>query len=229
LNLISILQIIKLILIKDVFMHLRTKWKDSGNISVLFLAAVSVIGITFSSCVSYDAVEEGSMNTACHVNGATLIMDRGVDKFIVLGVRNDSSGDVEVRLRPIGGEIGYDFYGGGGYSTLGGSLDNTIRGAYITSGNEAVLSPGEETLITVFLKNWYLANKDFRHRMEIVVDNGLERHALNIYITQDDIFDDAKKTFTDNKLGKNDPSSFGAVHLGIGGLPGNFVLTIPLN
>ncbi|MCK5737302.1 MAG: hypothetical protein KAH21_12530, partial [Spirochaetaceae bacterium] len=104
-----------------------------------------------------------------------------------------------------------------------------VRGAYLSSGNNGSLKPGDETLITIFLKNWYLANKNFKHRMEVVIDNGIEQHALNIYVTQDDIFADAKKTFNDNKLGKNDPGRNGAAHIGMGTLPGNFSLTIPIN
>jgi len=199
------------------------KW--TVRVIAVLLAAAS--GIIFSSCVSYDAVAEGDMNTLYSVNGAGVFMDQGVDKMLVLGIRNDSQGELQVKVRPIGGEIGYNYYSG--VSNFGSTSNSNIRAAYLTKRNNRTLAPGNEVLIEIFLRNWYLANKDFKHRMEIVVDNGMESHALNIYATQDDIFDDAKKTFTDNKLGRNDPSSFGAVHIGVGTLPGNFTLTIPLN
>jgi len=200
--------------------------KRTFRLSVIVIAAASAI--IFSSCVSYDAVAEGEMNTLYSVNGASVIMDQGVDKLVVLGIRNDSPGELLVKIRPIGGEIGYSYYSNGS-SGFGTSPNNVVRASYLTKGNNKALAPGDEVMIEAFLKNWYLANKNFKHRMEIVIDNGMESHALNIHVTQDDIFDDAKKTFTDNKLGKNDPSRNGAVHIGVGVLPGNFTLIIPLN
>ena len=198
----------------------------NSHIKLLITAVITVIFL--SACVSYDSVQEGKMNTLYHVNGASLIMDKGVDKLVALGVRNDSSGELQVRVRAIGGEIGFNYYTGSS-SGMGYSSDNVVRAAYITTGNDASLAPGKETIISIFLKNWYLANKDFKHRMEVVIDNGVETHAINIYVSQDDIFDDAKKTFQRNKLGENDPSSHGAVHIGVGNLPANFTITIPLN
>jgi len=189
---------------------------------------ILIIIMALSSCVSYDTVSEGAVNTPYMINGSTVIMDKGEDKVVVLGIRNDSPEELLIKVRPIGGEIGYDFYGGGN-SGFGSSPNNTIRAAYLTRGNTAALSPGEEAFVTIFLKNWYLANKKFKHRMEVVIDNGVERHALNIYVTQDDIFENAAKTFTDNKLGKNDPGRNGAIHIGAGGLSANYTLTIPLN
>ncbi len=196
--------------------------------SGLLLLIAAAFTFILISCVSYDAVEEGSMNTVYQINGASVIMDEAVDKFVVLGIRNDGAAELQVKVRAISGEIGYDV-NSGSVSGFGNSSSNLTRAAFLTGGNNASIGPGEEINISVFLKNWYLANKNFKLRMEVVIDDGVESHALNIYTTQDDIFDNAKKTFQDNKLGKNDPSRNGAVHIGAGNLPGTFVLTIPLN
>ncbi len=200
---------------------------DSKLSSFIIVTAISLLSLLTASCVSYDSVEEGEMNTVYKVNGGSVLMDKGIDKMVVLGARNDSDSDITVTVRAIGGEIGYRS-SSSGVSNFSKSSSSMTRGAYLTGGNNAIIRPGEETMITVFLKNWYMANKKFKHRMEVIVDNGIERHAINIYATQDDIFDDSKKTFTYNKLGKNDPSRNGAVHMGVGVLPGDFVLTIPL-
>ena len=200
---------------------------DSKLSSFIGVIAISLLSLLTASCVSYDSVEEGMMNTVYKVNGGSVLMDKGTDKMVVLGARNDSDSDITVTVRTIGGEIGYRS-SSSGVSNFTKSSSSMTRGAYLTGGNTAIIHPGEETMITVFLKNWYMANKKFKHRMEVIVDNGIERHVINIFVTQDDIFNDSKKTFTDNKLGRNDPSKNGASHIGVGVLPGNFVLTIPL-
>lgn len=197
--------------------------KVSTFITVVTISLLSLLTV---SCVLYDSVEEGGMNTVYQVNGASVLMDKGTDKMVVLGARNDSGSDITVTIRAIGGEIGYNS-GSSGVMNFSKNSNSMTRGAYLTGGNNAIIHPGDEALITIFLKNWYMANKTFKHRMEVVVDNGIERHAINIFISQDDIFDDSRKTFTDNKLGKNDPSRNGAVHIGVGVLPGSFALTIP--
>ncbi len=199
---------------------------DSKVLSFISFISISLLTLLTASCVTYDSVEEGVMNTAYKVNGGLVLMDKGTDKMVVLGARNDSDSDITVTVRAIGGEIGYRS-SSSGVSNFSKSSNSMTRGAYLTGGNIAIIHPGEETLITVFLKNWFMANKTFKHRMEVIVDNGVKRHAINIFVTQDDIFDDSIKTFSDNKLGRNDPSRNGAVHIGVGDLPGNYVLTFP--
>jgi len=193
---------------------------------LLTFVFLMTLGFSLDSCVSYDLKAEGSMNTLSRMNGAALYMDQGIDRYVFLGIRNDSPSEIRVRVRPIGGEIGYSAYSRSS-SFRNNFADSKIRAAYLTGGNDCTVQPTEETVIAIFLKNWYLANKNFKNRMEIIVDNGVERHALTLYVTQDDIFDDAEKTFLDNRLGKNDPARNSFVHLSTGIVPGNYSLTIP--
>jgi hypothetical protein len=188
-------------------------------------AAVIATALLLTSCVSYDLVEEGRMETPYLLNGATVLLDPGEDKIVVLGARNDSDIELKVRIRPIGGKIGYSLSGSSNY---GLPSSNEISAGYLTTGNDAILGPGEETSIIVYLNNWSRANLNFSHRMEIIVDNGIERHAINIQATQDDIFDDAAKTFQDNKLGKNDFSGNSSVNFYGAGSTGRFRISIPV-
>lgn len=192
---------------------------------VVAFAAAIFLSIILSSCVSYDSVESGPIDTAYTVNGATVILYPGADKMVVLGARNDSSNELKVRIRPIGGKIGYSL---SGTNNFGNPSSNQVTAGYITTGNDAVLKPGEETFITVYLNNWNRANMKFSHRMEIIVDNEIGRHALNIQATQDDIFDDAKKMFQDNKLGKNDFPGNSSVSFYRANSTGSIKLTIPI-
>lgn len=189
-------------------------------------AAAAFLTTVLSSCVSYDSVETGLINAPYALNGATVMLYPGADKMVVLGARNDSNNDLKVRIRPIGGKIGYSLSGS---NNFGSPASNEVSAGYLTTGNDAVLKPGEETYITVYLNNWNKANFDFSHRMEIIVDNEIERHAINIQATQDDIFEDAKKMFQDNKLGKNDFSGNSSINFyGVNSI-GNIKLTIPVN
>lgn len=200
----------------------------SGNRAFILVTAAILTTMITISCVSHESVEEGSVNSVYFVNGACLIMDQAVDKVVVLAVRNDSDSDLEVNVRPIGGEIGYNSGGSGSRTYFSSSSSGIVRAGYLTRGNNPILHPDEEALITVFLNNWYLATKNFSHRMEVIIDNGLESHAINIQVSQDDIFTDAKQTFTNNKFGRNDPSLNSWVNIDVGSLLGNFVITIPV-
>lgn len=196
------------------------KKKAAGAIPAMLLAS-----LLFASCVSYDSVVEGSMRTPYMLNGATVLLDPGEDKVLVLGARNDSQTELKVRIRPIGGKIGYNLSGSSNY---GLPNSDTITAGYLTMGNDAVIMPGEEAFIIVYLNNWARANTDFSHRMEIIVDDGVERHAINIQATQDDIFDDAAKTFLDNKLGRNNfPGNSSVNFYGVSDISG-FHISIPV-
>lgn len=197
---------------------------STGRIRAVFSALI-LSALLLSSCVSYDSVKEGMMNTPYILNGATVLLDPGEDKIVVLGARNDSQTELKVRIRPIGGKIGYNLSGSSNY---GLPTSNTITAGYLTTGNDAVIMPGEEAFIIVYLNNWARANTDFSHRMEIIVDDGIERHAINIQATQDDIFDNAAKTFLDNKLGKNNfPGNSSVNFYGVGGA-GAYHISIPV-
>lgn len=192
---------------------------------LLALLALSSAAILISSCASFDSQQEGSVGTVYDVTGVKILMDSGADRLLAFAIRNDSTNEKTIRLRALGGEIGWNTGGSKGFGSVGTS--NVYRAGYIVSPSEIVLRPEEEIIGQIFLNNWYQANKDFSSRFEFRVVTEEERHMVKIEADQDDIFINAKDMFQQNKLGRNDPGSFGSKHIGVNSLPPDYTLTIP--
>lgn len=196
----------------------------SRKITVL-IVLLAIIILSLMSCVSFDSQQEGIVGSVYDVNGVKVLVDPASDRLLAFALRNDSNRQVTVNIRPIGGEIGYDTSGGSGFG--GKASGNRHRAAYITSPNNIILNPGNEVMGQVFLKNWYLANKNFTSRIEFKVGVPEEIHMIMIEADQDDMFDDSKDMFQQNKLGKNDPTRYASRHIGVDRLPDTYSLAIP--
>lgn len=203
----------------------KTGQPGSPRNILLVLFALSTTVIFLFSCASFDSQQEGVVGTVYDVTGIKILMDSGADRLLAFAIRNDSNTEKTVRLRALGGEIGWNTGGGKGFASVGSS--NVYRAGYFVSPGEIVLNPGEEIMGQIFLNNWYHANKDFSSRFEFRVIDDSERHMVKIEADQDDIFENAKDMFQQNKLGRNDPGTYGSKHFSVDSLPVNYSLTIP--
>ena len=193
------------------------------KMTVMLIFTVSAF--SFVSCASFETEQEGDVGKIYDVAGVKIFTDAGFDRVLAFALRNDSSQSVTVNIHPRGGEIGYRTQGATGYA--GKSASQTVRAAYLVFNNDIVLQPGEEAMGWLFLKNWYLANKNFTNRFDFRVIDTEARHMIRIEADQNDIFDDAENMFQQNKLGRNDPTRYGAKHYGAGEPPKDFSLTVP--
>lgn len=189
--------------------------------------ALSSIAFLLSSCVSFDSQQEGVVGSVYDIEGVKILMDSGADRLLAFAVRNDSDAAKTLRLRAVGGEIGWDTGGTTGYKFGSVGTGNVHRAAYLVSPGEMVLNPGDEIMGQVFLNNWYLANKDFSSKFEFRIVTDEERHMVAITADQDDIFVNSKDMFQQNKLGRNNPARYSSRHLGVDKLPRDYTLTIP--
>jgi len=197
----------------------------------LYIAAVLLFGF-FSvfflvSCISIDSEQEGVIGNVYEVDGVKILLDPASDKLLAFALRNDSQRQVSVQVRPIGGMIGYRTSGSSGFGGVGMGSSSKVQAGYLVSPNDIVLNTGDDAMGKIFLNNWHTANQPFNHRFEFNVRVDGERHRIMIRADQDDIFDDAKDTFQQNKLGRNNPGNYGAKHIGASNLPPGFTLTIP--
>ncbi len=192
-----------------------------------FFLFILLTGFLLMSCVSFDSDMEGTSGQVYEVEGVKVLLEPAVDTQVAIAVRNDNKHAVEVSLRGIGGEIGNDIYSSGG-SNFAMKGNSTTSAAWLNDPASALLAPGEETQMIVRLNNWHKANKSFRRvRIDVRIIEGELKHRLAIVITENDLFTDPATMFQDNKLGKYDPSRYGARHSSIGNLPYDYELTIP--
>jgi len=203
------------------------EFKPGRNPLITAVSAIMAL-MVMTSCVSLDSETAGTVYAVEKVNGVSMLMDRAVDKHLALAVRNDSPVPKDVMIRPVGGDIGYDdgtsnsmmnFNPTGGY----------VKAAYILSGADFTLQPGEAKMVDIFLKNWHFTTRDFTTKVRVDVIENDVRHRIVFEVNQDDIFDDSRKMIQDNKMGRNDPSTYASVHIGVDSLPAAFTLTIPVS
>jgi len=191
----------------------------------ILITALFVL-LIFNSCVTYDSKEEGVPGKVYKVRGTSVLMDSAADYLLAVAFRNDGQEEVKITIRPVGGDIGYNYYSGSG--TLNwGNTSQFIRAGYLVYGNDAYLKPEQETMMEIFLKNWYMANKTFESRMIITVTDSAGTSALEIKVDQDDLFVNAKRTFQENLLNMNNPTMYGSKHRYAGELPRDYELKIP--
>jgi hypothetical protein len=193
------------------------------TIFTIVILATSVLALT--SCVTYDSEQEGIVGSVYNVEDVKVLLDPASDRLLAFALRNDSTRQVKVDVRAIGGEIGYNTSSASGFA--GKSSGNYHRAGYLVSPNDIVLNPGDEAMGKIFLKNWYQANKNFKSRFEFNVYVEEERHMVMISANQDDIFSDADDMFQQNRLGKNDPTRYGSRHYNVDQLPDDYSLSIP--
>ena len=193
--------------------------------SLFAILAVLISGL-MASCISLDGKAVGTINNVESIKDVSILVDRAVDKHIAIAFRNDSNVTKSIMIRPVGGDIGYDTGGGTGFA-MGYGEDN-IKAAYLLTVSDFTLEPGEEKLIDVFLRNWYYATMNFTSTLRVDVLDGKERYRLEFPVSQEDVFDNPKKMFQDNKLGRNDPNSYASVQIGADSLPANFTIKIPV-
>ena len=191
--------------------------------TLILIFAVSAL--LFVSCTSFESEQEGDVGRVYDVAGVKIFTDAGFDRVLAFAVRNDGSQAVTVNIHARGGEIGYRIQGATGFA--GKSASQNVRAAYLVYNNDIVLQPGEEATGWLFLKNWHLANKRFTNRFDFRVIDSEARHMIRIEADHNDIFDDAEHMFQQNRLGRNDPTRYGAKHFGAGDPPKDFSLTVP--
>lgn len=165
-----------------------------------------------ASCSSLGGSSPGILNNVENSGAVKMLLSPAVNNHLALALRNDSVEAQKLIVRISGGDISH-------YSIQPDS-SGTVRASYILSESDLTLKPGDEKLVDIFLKNWFLTTANFSSRVRVDVVNASGRQRFVFEVNQDDIFDNSRQTIKDNRMGRNNPYGSSYVKVCLGGAAG---------
>lgn len=186
-----------------------------------FVALILLTASATLSCSSSGGSIPANLDSVEFPGDVSLRLDPAEDKHLALEFRNDSIEDQKFIIRITGGDISY-------HSIRKGS-SGKVKAAYLLTESNFTLEPEDEKVIDIFLKNWFLTTVNFNSRLRVDLIDEHGRTRIVFEVDQDDIFDDSRQTIKDNRMGLNNPYGSSYVQVGLGALPGNAVLTFPVD